>query len=79
MIFITMEDKMEKHFNNAGPMNKDNMYKIDPLKRWDLQEVLDLIKQEKYFILHAPRQTGKTSCMLAVIGIYMDIGYIAVM
>ena len=57
---------MRKHFNNAGPVNKDNMYKIDPLKRWELQEVLDLIEKEKYFIMHAPRQTGKTSCMLAL-------------
>ena len=57
---------MEKIFNTAGPMNRDNMYKIDPLKRWDLDEVLELIKQERYFILHAPRQTGKTSCMLAL-------------
>ena len=57
---------MEKHFNNAGPVNMDDMYKIDPLKRWDLDEVLDLIDQRKYFILHAPQQTGKTSCLLAL-------------
>ena len=25
-----------------------------------------LIQQEKYFVLHAPRQTGKTSCLLAL-------------
>ena len=25
-----------------------------------------LIRQQKYFVLHAPRQTGKTSCMLAL-------------
>ena len=25
-----------------------------------------LIEQEKYFILHAPRQTGKTSSLLAL-------------
>ena len=25
-----------------------------------------LIKQQKYFVLHAPRQTGKTSCLLAL-------------
>jgi len=27
---------------------------------------LDLIGQKKYFVLHAPRQTGKTSCLLAL-------------
>jgi hypothetical protein len=25
-----------------------------------------LIEQEKYFVLHAPRQTGKTTCLLAL-------------
>ena len=55
-----------KFFNTAGPVNRDNHYKIAPLARWDLEEVLLLIQQEKYFILHAPRQTGKTSSLLAL-------------
>ncbi|MEA1911095.1 MAG: AAA-like domain-containing protein, partial [Spirochaetota bacterium] len=55
-----------KFFNTAGPVNRDNHYKIDPLHRWDLNEILFLIEQEKYFIIHAPRQTGKTSSMLAL-------------
>ena len=29
-------------------------------------EVLALIRDEKYFVLHAPRQTGKTSALLAL-------------
>jgi hypothetical protein len=41
-------------------------YKIDPLSRWDMDEIMMLIAQKKYFILHAPRQTGKTSCLLAL-------------
>jgi len=52
-----------KFFNTAGPVNRENHYKIDPLTRWDKEEVFDLIEQEKYFILHAPRQTGKTSSL----------------
>jgi len=55
-----------KFFNTAGPVNKTNHYKLDPLYRWDLEEILFLIEQEKYFILHAPRQTGKTSSILAL-------------
>ena len=55
-----------RHFNTAGPVNKDNMYKVDPLTRWNLEEILELIEREKYFILHAPRQTGKTSGLLAL-------------
>jgi hypothetical protein len=58
---------MEKHFNTAGPNKPDKHYTIDPLHRWDLDAVLTLIQQEKYFVLHAPRQTGKTSCMLALV------------
>ncbi len=57
---------MEKFFNTAGPVNRPNHYKVDPLHRWDLDEMLILIKQEKYFLLHAPRQTGKTSSLLAL-------------
>ena len=55
-----------KFFNTAGPVNQPEHYNIDPLHRWDLDEILLLIKQKKYFILHAPRQTGKTSSMLAL-------------
>jgi len=59
-------DKREKIFNTAGPVNRPNVYKIDPLTRWDMQDVLDLINNERYFLLHAPRQTGKTSCLDAL-------------
>ena len=51
-----------RHFNTAGPVNRPEAYRIDPLSRWNIEEILDLIHEEKYFILHAPRQTGKTSC-----------------
>ena len=57
---------MERFFNTAGPIKTDLHYYIDPLKRIDLEEVLLLIRQQKYFVMHAPRQTGKTSCMLAL-------------
>lgn len=57
---------MKKYFNTAGPVNLPQHYKIDPLHRWDLEEILTMIEQQKYFILHAPRQTGKTSSLLAL-------------
>lgn len=57
---------MERFFNTAGPNRPEEQYTIDPLSRFDLEEVLMLIRQKKYFVLHAPRQTGKTSCMLAL-------------
>ena len=56
--------RMERFFNTAGPQTLDS-YTIDPLSRFDLEVVLLMIRQKRYFVLHAPRQTGKTSCMLA--------------
>jgi len=41
-------------------------YCIPPLERPDSGYVLDLIRQGKYFSLHAPRQTGKTSVLKAL-------------
>ncbi|MCP5055088.1 MAG: ATP-binding protein [bacterium] len=52
---------MERFFNTAGPVKSEKHYCIDPLSRVDLDEILSLLRQEKYFVLHAPRQTGKTS------------------
>ena len=51
-------------FNTAGPVRAHRDYPIAPLSRIDLEEVLGLIRDEKYFVLHAPRQTCKTSAML---------------
>ena len=46
----------------ANPLD----YHIPPLERLDLNGVRTLIRQQKYFVLHAPRQTGKTSALLAL-------------
>ena len=55
-----------RRFNTAGPVNPDDHYLIPPLDRIDLPAVLDLIRSKAYFVLHAPRQTGKTSALLAL-------------
>ena len=57
---------MELFFNNAGPSVPGKHYMIDPLQRINRPQIEELIAQERYFVLHAPRQTGKTSCMLAL-------------
>ncbi|MGE5342208.1 MAG: AAA-like domain-containing protein [Candidatus Omnitrophota bacterium] len=57
---------MERFFNTAGPIERDDHYYIDPLDRINLDEILRLIDQKKYFVLHAPRQTGKTTYMHAL-------------
>lgn len=58
--------KVQKFFNTAGPIKPADHYNIDPLTRIELEEIESLIYQKKYFVLHAPRQTGKTSCLLAL-------------
>ncbi len=55
-----------KYFNTAGPVNCKDHYCLPPLSRFHLPEILGLISQKKYFVLHAPRQSGKTSCLLAL-------------
>ncbi|MDS4021122.1 MAG: ATP-binding protein, partial [Candidatus Competibacter sp.] len=55
-----------RFFNTEGPVKSDKHYSLPPLQRWDLEDVLSLIEREKYFLLHAPRQTGKTTCLLAL-------------
>jgi type II secretory pathway predicted ATPase ExeA len=57
---------MEKHFNTAGPNDVELHYLLDPLARMDIDSLSALIDQRRYFVLHAPRQTGKTTCLLAL-------------
>lgn len=57
---------MSREFNIAGPSVPGKHYMIDPLKRIDLAEIEKLINAERYFVLHAPRQSGKTTSLLAL-------------
>ncbi len=56
----------ERFFNNAGPTNCADHYCLDPLRRINSEEIEALIAQQRYFVLHAPRQTGKTTSLLAL-------------
>ena len=66
-------------FNNAGPSVPKLNYMIDPLTRISLPSMERLIAQQRYFVLHAPRQTGKTTCLIALMdelntqGIYQTL------
>ena len=55
-----------RFFNTTGPIRPDDHYCIPPLERLNLAEVRRLIRDKRYFVLHAPRQTGKTSALLAL-------------
>ena len=56
-----------RHFCTAGPIKADIHYSIPGVDRFNRHEILGLIDAQKYFVLHAPRQTGKTSAMLALV------------
>ena len=55
-----------RFFNTEGPVVARKHYCIPPLERVNVAELLAMIAQERYFVLHAPRQTGKTSALLAL-------------
>ncbi|MFN5515168.1 MAG: ATP-binding protein, partial [Cyanobacteriota bacterium] len=55
---------MPKWFNTAGPCKADIHYMLSPTAR--LPELQPLIDQQNYFVIHAPRQVGKTTAMLAL-------------
>ena len=60
--FVSEKEHIIRYFNTAGPVRCE----LPPLERFELEEILELIDAEKYFVLHAPRQTGNTSCLLAL-------------
>ncbi|WP_462271300.1 AAA-like domain-containing protein [Desulfobacter sp.] len=58
------KEQLEKFFNTAGPIKPELHYYIPSSKRMDWEETWHLIDSQKYFLLHAPRQTGKTTALL---------------
>lgn len=51
-----------RFFNTAGPCRPDTDYMLPAAAR--LPGVRALIDQQKYFVLHAPRQVGKTTAVM---------------
>ena len=60
------DTRVVRFFNTAGPVVAEMHYCVPPLGRLDADELLLLIRQRKYFVLHAPRQTGKTTALLSL-------------
>jgi AAA-like domain len=52
---------MTRWFNTAGPCRPERHYMISPITR--LPQVERLVDQESYFVIHAPRQIGKTTAI----------------
>jgi hypothetical protein len=53
-----------RRFNTAGPCEPSRHYMVPPLER--LPEARGLVEQGDYFVLHAPRQSGKTTTLRAL-------------
>ncbi len=54
--------KSEKFFNTVGAINPKDHYFIPHRLDWNL--LTDFIKKKYYFVLHAPRQSGKTTAII---------------
>jgi AAA-like domain len=63
---------MKKYFNIAGPCNPDEHYMI--LSESRCKGIQDLIEQKQYFVIHAPRQSGKTTLLLELVKKLNDEG-----
>ncbi|MFZ4625774.1 MAG: hypothetical protein ACOYNF_16255, partial [Rhodoferax sp.] len=68
---------MKKFFNTTGPCYPERHYMVDPLKR--LKGVEALIDQGQYFVIHAPRQSGKTTFGLALMDKLNALGHYTVL
>ncbi|MBR8835940.1 MAG: ATP-binding protein [Stigonema ocellatum SAG 48.90 = DSM 106950] len=69
---------MSRWFNIAGPCQADIHYMLSATAR--LPNLEQIIEQRSYFVVHAPRQTGKTTTMLALAKQLTESGrYTAVM
>ena len=66
---------MTRYFNTAGPCSADIHYMLPPDRR--LKGVRALIDKRLYFVLHAPRQIGKTTSVLALARALTDEGRFA--
>jgi hypothetical protein len=55
---------MPRFFNTAGPCDPGKHFMLPPERR--LPAVARLIEREPYFVVHAPRQVGKTTALRAL-------------
>ena len=65
------------YFNTTGPIDPSLHYHIPPLERINLDQIMGHIRRGKYFSLHSPRQSGKTSFLRALRHFLHDIGEFA--
>ena len=62
---------MQKYFNIAGPCHADYHYMVSAMER--NSAILPLVEQRQYFVIHAARQTGKTTLIKSLVN-YLNAG-----
>lgn len=67
---------MPRTFNTTGPCNPADHYMIAPERR--SRDLLPFVQEKLYFVMHAARQTGKTTAMRAFAERLRGLGYAAV-
>jgi len=53
---------MPHYFNIAGPCHPSEHYMLDPLRNFG-NDLMNLIDQKSYFVIHSARQSGKTTLL----------------
>lgn len=66
---------MSRTFNITGPCNAAWHYMLAPETR--LPTLLPLVDEKLYFVIHAPRRTGKTTAMRAFAARLRGLGHVA--
>lgn len=58
-------ETMKRHFNIAGPCHPEEHYMLPADLR--CRGLMELIRQKQYFVIHAARQSGKTTLLLDLV------------
>ena len=55
-------EKRKKFFNTEGAINPEKHYFLPHRLNW--KQLIGFIEKDYYFVLHAPRQSGKTTAII---------------
>jgi hypothetical protein len=67
---------MARFFNTTGPCDPRDHYTLPAERR--MPDLLPFIERKQYFVVHAPRQVGKTTAMMAFAARLRERGSVAV-
>ena len=65
-----------RYFNTTGPCEAERHYMLPPQQR--MPALLPFVEQQLYYVVHAARQTGKSTAMIAFARRLREQGHAAV-